>query len=758
MKHRLSNVLFSATVALAVFGSTTSVKSQARFESRGSGAWSAPATWLVVSGTSGTGVPTAVDTVDILATNAVTTGATTADCATLIVASGGTLSINGSASVTINGNPGSATVYGTLTLSSIGTILKQGTGTCSFTIPAGGTMTISGTAAYPAFDSYNYDPASTEEFTRPGDQSILTGDSTKAIVYGNVTLGGSGIKTATPINVDTTFRCAGTLAVGPNVYFDVSTNVLRIYFGGDVVNYGTIDASVGITVLWMTGSQWLNYGTYLPSVTPGFGYTPETIFVNTTMGGSPAAQTFYDLLVQGTMTAGSGLTVMRNVIIAPGGTLNGGTGLTHTVGGNWTNNGTFNSGTSTVRLNGNFGRTIGNSTFHNLVLTDSLGATLDGNVTIAAGGSLLVSAGNIVTGPYTLSIASTDPASFNPGAWSVSGTISRAIAPGSTDTYRLFDAASCIVPGGTGNPSAITASVYPNAYPPGLPHAGDTALVLKRYYMLSAAGTGDGFTYGLWLTYARAEMRGAPQAYTLWQNATGGWVNVGTAAAVDTAACCAWQSGLTGFGEWTMGENTAPLPVQLSSFATSTTVTGGVRLSWGTVSEVNSYGFYAQRSASPAAGFADISGSFVPAAGTTLSPRQYEWTDKAPLPGTSYYRLKQVDLDGSIRYTDALKVVAGASPASADQRQPAIFALGQNYPNPFNPTTRIAFTVEKPAFTTLKVYTILGAEVATLFDGMAQPGTEYNVAFDGGALANGAYFYRLVSGDQTLLHKMLLVK
>ncbi|HTO95146.1 MAG TPA: T9SS type A sorting domain-containing protein, partial [Bacteroidota bacterium] len=75
-----------------------------------------------------------------------------------------------------------------------------------------------------------------------------------------------------------------------------------------------------------------------------------------------------------------------------------------------------------------------------------------------------------------------------------------------------------------------------------------------------------------------------------------------------------------------------------------------------------------------------------------------------------------------------------------------------------NPSTRIAFTVEKPGYTTLKVYTILGAEVATLFDGMAQPGTEYNVAFDGGSLANGAYFYRLVSGEKTLLHKMLLVK
>jgi len=758
MKHEKKNLLLSVTIALAVSGFWSEAISQARFESQASGAWSAPGTWQIVSGSSGTGVPAAADTVDILAGTTVTTGGTAADCAMLIVDPGATLSVNGSASVRVNGNPGTATVNGTLTLSASGTLMKQGTGTRSFAIGAGGKMTISGSAACPAFDSYSYDPASTEEFTRAGNQTVLSGNASQAIVYGNLTLGGSGTKTAGPINVDTTFRCAGTLTVGSNVYFDVSTNILRIYFGGDVINYGTIDASVGITVLWMTGSQWLNYGTYLPSVTAGYGYTPQTIFVNTTTGGSPAAQTFYDLLVQGTMTAGSGLTVTHNVIIAPGGTLNGGSGLTHTVGGSWTNGGTFNCGTSTVSFTGRFGRTIGNTTFYNMVLNDSLGATLDGDVTIAPGGSLLVNAGNIGTGPHTLAIAATDPASFNPGAWAVTGTISRAIAPGSTGTYRLFDAGSSIVPGGTGNPSTVTATVYPNTNPAGLPHAGDTALVVKRYYVLSAAGTGSGFTYGLWLSYAAAEVRGNPQAYTLWQNASGGWQNVGTAAAPDTAARCAWQSGLSGFGEWTLGENAAPLPVQLASFAATVEVSGSVRLSWGTVSEVNSYGFYVQRSASPASAFEDVPGGFLAGAGTTAAPRHYEWTDRAPLPGTSYYRLKQVDLDGSIRYTDAVTALAGAQASAGNGSQPAVFALAQNYPNPFNPTTRIAFTVEKPGYTTLKVYTILGAEVATLFDGMAQPGTQYNVAFDGGSLANGAYFYRLVSGQQTLLHRMLLVK
>jgi hypothetical protein len=731
---------------------------QARFQSRASGAWSAAGTWTRVSGTSGT-VPAATDTADILSGNVVSTTTTIADCARLIIETGGTLSIGGTANVRINGNGGSATVFGTLVMSSTGTLLKAGTGTRSLTIASGGKMTISGGAAYPAFDSYTFDPASTEEFTASGAQTILTGNGSQALVYGNLTLGGSGTKTASPINVDTTFRCAGTLNIANNVRFNVSTYVLRIYFAGDVVNYGTIDASIGTTVLWMTGSQWLNYGTYLPSDSAGFGYTPATIFVNTVIGGSPANQTFYDLLVQGTMSVANGLTVTRNVTIAPGGVLNGGTALTHTVGGNWTNNGTFNCGTSTVNFSGKFGRTISASTFYNVIMSDSLGDTLKGNVTIAPGGSLVLSAGNIVTGANSLIIAASDPSSFSPGTGSVTGTVVRAIAPGSTGTYRFFGANAYVIPGGTGNPATISATVYPNTNPPGLPHPADTSVVLKRYCTITGTGEGTGFTYTLRMCYNKSEVRGIEQMYALWSNGGGSWVNVGTSALPDTNAHCAEQTGLTGWSTWTMAEATAPLPIQLASFkASQVSGSASVKLTWGTASEINNYGFYVQRSSFPTSGFTDLAGGFVAGSGTSLTAKQYAWVDQNPLAGTNYYRLKQVDLDGSFRLTEPLKVVQGAVQATENGRQPAEFALGQNYPNPFNPTTRITFTVDNPGYTTLKVYTILGDVVATLFQGMTQTGTEYNVAFDGTSLANGAYFYRLVSGERTLLKKMVLVK
>ena len=167
----------------------------------------------------------------------------------------------------------------------------------------------------------------------------------------------------------------------------------------------------------------------------------------------------------------------------------------------------------------------------------------------------------------------------------------------------------------------------------------------------------------------------------------------------------------------------APLPIQLTSFTASPEVESGkVDLAWSTASEVNNYGYYVQRSAFATSGFVDLPGGFVPGSGTSLTETKYSWIDQNPLSGSNYYLLKQVDLDGSFRFSDPLKVVVSPVAGVDNSRQAVVFALGQNYPNPFNPTTRITFSVDKAGFTSLKVYNILGVAVATLFDGMAQSG------------------------------------
>lgn len=87
------------------------------------------------------------------------------------------------------------------------------------------------------------------------------------------------------------------------------------------------------------------------------------------------------------------------------------------------------------------------------------------------------------------------------------------------------------------------------------------------------------------------------------------------------------------------------------------------------------------------------------------------------------------------------------------------FQLHQNYPNPFNPETRIKYQVSSNSFVTLKVYDILGNEIATLVNEEKQPG-EYEIDFDAAKynLSSGVYFYRLRAGEFTSTKKFLLMK
>jgi len=88
---------------------------------------------------------------------------------------------------------------------------------------------------------------------------------------------------------------------------------------------------------------------------------------------------------------------------------------------------------------------------------------------------------------------------------------------------------------------------------------------------------------------------------------------------------------------------------------------------------------------------------------------------------------------------------------------PAEFSLGQNYPNPFNPTTTIRIQVPKDNDVMIKVYDILGKEVATLLNQNMKSGT-YEITFDGKSLSSGTYFYKMTSGDFTDIKKMVLIK
>ncbi|MFN0157021.1 MAG: T9SS type A sorting domain-containing protein [Bacteroidota bacterium] len=197
------------------------------------------------------------------------------------------------------------------------------------------------------------------------------------------------------------------------------------------------------------------------------------------------------------------------------------------------------------------------------------------------------------------------------------------------------------------------------------------------------------------------------------------------------------------------------LPIQLANFTAVALDANSVQLNWMTVSETSNYGFEVQRSTDGVQDFQTVANSFVPGNGTTIEPHSYTYTDQTAYVGTWYYRLKQIDLDGTTNYTDPIQVdvVLGVS----DDQQPLAFGLRQNYPNPFNPSTKIKYSLISTEKVTLTVYNLTGQLVANLINEVQQPGV-YSIVYDASALAGGVYFYRLEAGKSMETRRFILLK
>ncbi len=196
------------------------------------------------------------------------------------------------------------------------------------------------------------------------------------------------------------------------------------------------------------------------------------------------------------------------------------------------------------------------------------------------------------------------------------------------------------------------------------------------------------------------------------------------------------------------------VPVELNSFTAS--VNGSnVSLNWNTSTETNNHGFEVYRKNENDEEY--ILAGFVKGSGTSTEKNYYTFVDKALEEGTYYYKLIQVDFNGNKKDYSAESVTVNIAPVE--------FSLDQNYPNPFNPVTRIKYSI--PSIEThsgasvqnisLKVYDVLGREVATLVSGLVAPG-KHTVTFDGGNLGSGIYFYTLSSGNYSNSRKMILMK
>ncbi len=193
------------------------------------------------------------------------------------------------------------------------------------------------------------------------------------------------------------------------------------------------------------------------------------------------------------------------------------------------------------------------------------------------------------------------------------------------------------------------------------------------------------------------------------------------------------------------------VPVELISF-THRIVNGKVILDWVTATELNNLGFEIQRSTD---NNIFVTVGFVEGKGNSTSNKYYSFTDEKFI-GKVYYRLKQVDYDGSYNYSQIIEV---------DGVTVSTIQLEQNYPNPFNPATTIKYQLGNDSFVNLKVFNALGEEVAELVNKFQKAGN-HQLTFNAESLPSGMYVYKLTSGnpstgsgqDYVESKKMLMLK
>ncbi|MCX6149087.1 MAG: T9SS type A sorting domain-containing protein [Ignavibacteriales bacterium] len=192
--------------------------------------------------------------------------------------------------------------------------------------------------------------------------------------------------------------------------------------------------------------------------------------------------------------------------------------------------------------------------------------------------------------------------------------------------------------------------------------------------------------------------------------------------------------------------NSIPVPVELTSF-NAEVIDNHVKLKWNTATEINNFGFQIERrSFMITKDWTKI--GFVNGKGNSTIPAHYEFVDKEPECGINQYRFKQVDYDGSFKYSEIVE---------AEINKPMKFALFQNYPNPFNPTTTIKFTLAEASKLTLKVYDLLGSEVTTLLD-EEKPAGRYEVQWNTSNQPSGVYLCRLQADNFIKTIKIVLMK
>jgi hypothetical protein len=438
------------------------------------------------------------------------------------------------------------------------------------------------------------------------------------------------------------------------------------------------------------------------------------------------------------------------------------TGASVTFFGNFSNDGTVVDGGQTITFKGTSSQIIRGSavtTFNNLVLDNAAGIALQQNATVA--NTLVLTSGQVNLNANTLTITNTDPLAVTRTSgyilseqtdnsskvkWNIGANTVAHVFPFGTSAGTYIPFTLQVTAGNIGN---VTVSTYPTAANntpyPSTPTvvsnvnrmgSDNSANVVDRFWQIDkdgASGTAN-------LTFQATATEVGPIS-TLraqrWDGTGSKWED--PLAGQSSSATGVTVFGVTAFSPWTLSGNNAPLPIEFMSF-TATAIKTDVDLNWKTAMEVNNDHFVVQRS-QDGIEFTEV--AKVKAAAASKEVQQYNYLDLNALPGKSYYRLKQTDLDGAFKYSEIRMVNVEAS-------SPGITA----YPNPVtNGKVSLDFTNVLESATYITVYDLVGKIV--LQEVIEEGVREYTLNLDN--VPTGAYVIKGLNG-KSVLQQTIIVK
>jgi hypothetical protein len=346
------------------------------------------------------------------------------------------------------------------------------------------------------------------------------------------------------------------------------------------------------------------------------------------------------------------------------------------------------------------------------------------------------------------------------------------IAPGSgvTSTYTLWGRTIATIDWGTGgtsypaginvnyfsgvNPSNVLGGNYSNSHTTIVPTLGTlagAAYNLTYYFGDNETGT---------ITSPNTNTILAKYNPTSWEvfQPGGGVYQTQLVWNAGSETYTAKVIGLYNFSDFALTDVSSALPVQICSF-TGGAANRNVTLNWTTCLEINNKGFDIERRMQTDGATNTftpwVKAGYLEGHGTTNEQQSYSFKDIKMAVGKFQYRLKQIDYNGNTEYYNL------TSPSLVEIGKPANADISQNYPNPSNPKSKIDYQIPFNGKVSLKVYDLVGREVASIVNEVKEAGF-YTAEFDGTNLASGVYFYRILAegeGQKFIqTKKMVLVK